>query len=208
MENLTFFIILIVVIFAIIYMDWDISTKNFKKSNLKLEENFESEPSQFNSNSNTNTNSNSKDQCKPLDILSLNPYHRCKVLGVNKFMIRDLKTKLWLIDGMEEGFSKFLPGKFGISLVMSEKPDEYLPLRTVTDPNDYLLATYSGDGIRVVANPYNKTFVLQVFIYNGYNVIGYVNEAFEQLYLNIDPNGNITSTSNPSKASIIEIIEI
>jgi hypothetical protein len=142
------------------------------------------------------------------DILTLNPYHRCKVLGVNKFMIRDLRTKLWLTDGMQEGFNKFLPGKFGISLMMSDKPDEYLPLRTVVDPNNYLLATYSGNEIRVVANPYNQTFVLQVFIYNGLNVIGYINEANIQLYLNIDDNGNIASTSNPSEASFIEIIEI
>jgi len=151
---------------------------------------------------------NDNNDCVQSDILSLNPYHRCKVLGVNKFMIRDLRTKLWLTDGMQEGFSKFLPGKFGVPLMMSAKPDEYLPLRTVADPNDYLLATYSGDGIRVVANPYNQTFVLQVFIYNGYNVIGYLNEANTQLYLNIDDNGNITSTLEPSKASIIEIIEI
>lgn len=123
-------------------------------------------------------------------------------------MIRDLKTNLWLTDGLEEGFSKFLPGKFGISLVISDKPDEYLPLRTDTEPNDYLLATYNGQGIRVVANPYNITFVLQIFIYNGYNVIGYVNEKDQQLYLIIDDNGNITSTSKPSEASIIQIVEI
>ncbi len=142
------------------------------------------------------------------NILSLDPYHRCKILGVNKFMIQDLKTNLWLSDGIEAGFNKFLPGKFGIPLMMSDKPDEYLPLRTVSDPNDYLLATYNGEGIRVVSNPYNKTFILQIFIYNGHNVIGYLNENSTQLYLNIDSNGNITSTDKPSKASIIRVIEI
>lgn len=186
MENLIFFVIIIIVIIAIYYMHF-----NSNNTTNDVEEKFES-----------------NDTCAQSDILSLDPYHRCKVLGVNKFMIRDLKTKLWLSDGLQDGFSKFLPGRFGVSLVMSDKPDEYLPLRTVFDPNDYLLATYSGDGIRVVSNPYNKTFVLQVFIYNGYNVIGYINENETQLYLNIDPNGNITSTQNPSEASIIEIIEI
>lgn len=192
MDNLIFFLIIILVVLAIYYMDLN-SPKT--KAQIDSEEKFDSL-------------NNDNNDCVQSDILSLNPYHRCKVLGVNKFMIRDLRTKLWLTDGMQEGFSKFLPGKFGVPLMMSAKPDEYLPLRTVADPNDYLLATYSGDGIRVVANPYNQTFVLQVFIYNGYNVIGYLNEANTQLYLNIDDNGNITSTLEPSKASIIEIIEI
>jgi len=192
MDNLIFFLIIILVVLAIYYMDLN-SPKT--KAQIDSEEKFDSL-------------NNDNNDCVQSDILSLNPYHRCKVLGVNKFMIRDLRTKLWLTDGMQEGFSKFLPGKFGVPLMMSAKPDEYLPLRTVADPNDYLLATYSGDGIRIVSNPYNQTFVLQVFIYNGYNVIGYLNEANTQLYLNIDDNGNITSTLEPSKASIIEIIEI
>jgi hypothetical protein len=157
---------------------------------------------------NKNKSNDNFDNINQPDILSLNPYHRCKVLGVNKFMIRDLRTKLWLTDGLQEGFSKFLPGKFGVPLMMSDRPDEYLPLRTVADPNDYLLATYSGKGIRVVANPYNQTFILQIFIYNGYNVIGYLNEGGIQLYLYIDDNGNISSTSKPSEASIVEIVEI
>jgi hypothetical protein len=112
------------------------------------------------------------------------------------------------VDGLQEGFSKFLPGKYGVPLMMSDKPDEYLPLRTVADPNDYLLSTYSGDNIRVVSNPYNQTFILQVFIYNGLNVIGYINEANIQLYLYIDDNGNISSTTKPSEASVVEIVEI
>lgn len=191
MENLIFFVIIIFVILAIFYMDTNASNQT------KNTENFISdEKSNFNS---INT--------QP-DILSLDPYHRCKVLGVNKFMIRDLRTKLWLSDGFQEGFSKFIPGNFGVSLMMSERPDEYLPLRTVTEPNDYLLATYDGNGIRVVANPYNQIFVLQIFIYNGHNVIGYINENSTQLYLYVDNNGNINSVTEPSKASIVEIIEI
>lgn len=173
------------------------SSNTLTKKTSELKENFDSM-----------NNTDNIDNCTQADILSLNPYHRCKVLGVSKFMIRDLRTKLWLTDGLQEGFSKFLPGKFGVPLVMSDKPDQYLPLRTIADPNDYLLATYSGDGIRVVANPYVQTFILQVFIYNGYNIIGYTNEANLQLYLNVDDNGNISSTPKPSEASVIEIIEI
>jgi len=190
MDNLYFFLIIFIVIVAIYFIHT--SSENSKNVVQEEKEQFE----------------NSDLTCTQPDILSLNPYHRCKVLGVNKFMIRDLRTNLWLTDGLEEGFSKFLPGRFGVPLVMSEKPDEYLPLRTVADPNDYLLATYNGQGIRVVSNPYNTTFVLQIFIYNGYNVIGYVNEGEEQLYLVIDDNGNITSTPKPSEASVVQIVEI
>jgi hypothetical protein len=197
MDNFIFRFIIILVVLAIYWMN--IIYPNTKQNQTITKENFYS----------TNYYMNEPEsKCTQLDILSLNPYHRCKVLGINKFMIRDLRTKLWLTDSLQYGFSKFLPGKFGVPLVMSDKPDEYLPLRTVVDPNDYLLATYSGDEIRVVSNPYNQTFVLQVFIYNGYNIIGYINEANTQLYLYMDDNGNISSTPKPFEASVIEIIEI
>lgn len=191
MENLYFFLIILVVAIAIYWIHT--SSTNANNTNQEEKEGF------AHSTNSSDCNSN---------ILTLNPYERCKVLGVSKFMVRDLKTNLWLTAGLQEGFNKFLPGRFGVPLVMSERPDEYLPLRTVSDPNDYLLATYSGDGIRTVSNPYNSTFVIQVFIYNGYNVLGYINEGETQLYLSIDSNGNISSTSNPSEASVVEIVEI
>lgn len=192
MENLYFFLIILIVIVAIYW----IHTSSINANIIVQEEEKEG----FNNSANSsNCNSN---------ILTLNPYERCKILGVSKFMIRDLRTNLWLTAGLQEGFNKFLPGRYGISLVMSERPDEYLPLRTVTDPNDYLLATYSGDGIRTVSNPYNSTFVIQVFIYNGFNVLGYMDEGETQLYLLIDDNGNISSTPNPSEASAVEIVEV
>lgn len=192
MENFYFFIIILGIIVLIYYIHTS-SLNNNKEKELF--------------NNLTSDDDNNKADCDP-NILMLNPYERCKVLGVSKFMVRDLKTKLWLSAGLQEGFNKFLPGRFGVPLMMSDKPDEYLPLRTVTDPNDYLLATYSGDGIRTVSNPYNSTFVIQVFIYNGYNVLGYIDEGSTQLYLSIDPNGNISSTIEPSKASIVEILEV
>jgi len=142
------------------------------------------------------------------NILSLNPIERCELMAQKKFMVRDTRTQLWLISGQEEGFNKFLPGGFGNVFVMSENPDEYLPLRTISEPNDYLLATYKGDGIRTVTNPYNKYYIIQVFIYNGYNVLGYIAESNLQLYLYVDNNGHITSTTNPDFASKIEILEV
>jgi hypothetical protein len=91
---------------------------------------------------------------------------------------------------------------------MSENPDNYLPLRTIADPNDYLLATYKGNGIRTVSNPNSQYFIIEVFIYNGYNVLGYLSESKTQLYLYVDNDGHITSHSNPESASKVEIIEI
>lgn len=193
MDNLYFFTIIFILIVAIYYIHTSKNENIIKEENEKKEEFTNMSSDSFNCDSN---------------ILTLNPYARCKILGVSKFMVRDIKTRLWLTAGLEEGFNKFLPGKFGVPLMMSEKPDEYLPLRTVADPNDYLLATYSGDGIRTVSNPYNITFVIQVFIYRGFNVLGYVNESENQMYLSIDDNGNITSTPNPDEASGVEIIEL
>jgi hypothetical protein len=185
-----FFIIIIILILGIYYIHIQYSSQeNFSYS------------------STNNINGDDINECNP-DLLTLNPYQRCNVLGVKKFMIRDLRTKLWLTSGQEEGFNKFLPGRFGVPLVMSENPDEYLPLRTVADPNDYLLATYKGNGIRTVSNPYTKYFIIQVFIYEGYNILGYIDEGEKQRYLYIDDDGHVSSTSKPNKASIIEIVEI
>jgi len=142
------------------------------------------------------------------NLLTLNPDQRCNILGQKKFMIRDIRTNLWLTSGQYEGFSKFLPGKFGVLLLLSEKPEEYLPLRILANPNDYLLASYNGEQIREVTNPTSKYFILEVCIYNGYNIIGYINEAEKQLYIYIDDNGNITSTLYPKEASRVEIIVI
>lgn len=180
MEHFLLFLIILIIILGIYYIYID----KFKKENF-------------------NTN-----DCVSKDLLTLNPYTRCEILGKKKFMIRDLRTKLWLISGQEEGFNKFLPGRFGISLLMSEKPDDYLPLRTVANPNDYLLSTYTGNGIRTVSNPNDIYFIIQVFIFNGYNILGYVYENNKQKYLYIDNNGNISNKNEPSEASIVEIIEI
>jgi hypothetical protein len=189
MKNIYFFIIILIGIITIYYIH--ISSENFK--NMKNEK--------FTINNN---------------IFEYNSNEKCKKLNIKKFMIRDLRTKLWLSFGLEEGFNKFLPGRFGIPLIMSDKPDDYLPLRPVSKPNNYLASNFEGNGIKIIINNetnleinnLNKIFIIQVYIYKGYNVIGYINESNIQLYLYIDDNGYITSTFEPINASIIEIINL
>lgn len=204
MENQLFFIIIIIVILIIYYTHCHYTFLNLEKfSNLTNQQNqmeygdFYTKPKKSNKSNNS--------ECSG-DLLTLNPYQRCNVLAKKKFMIRDIRTQLWLISGQEEGFSKFLPGRFGITLALSENPDEYLPLRTLADPNDYLLSTYNGKGIRTVSNPNSQYYILQIFIYNGHNVIGYIDESDTQKYLYVDDNGNITSTVYPENASTVELL--
>lgn len=190
MDNLIFFLIIVVLIGVICVIHYTSNNNDVKSETI---ENF------YN-----NLNINNGDG----DLLTLNPYQRCNLLGVKKFMVRDLKTKLWLISGQEEGFNKFLPGRFGNTFVLSNNPSDYLPLRTVSDPNDYLLINYVGNEIRTVSNPYNQTFVVQVFIYEGHNVLGFIDEKSQTKYLSIDNNGHISSVVEPEKASIVEVIEV
>ncbi len=199
MDNLLFFIIIIGVILIIYYIHHTVPKS---KTNLLTESENKEQFYIF-------PNQDNLTQCAGRgDVLTLNPYTRCELMGKKKFMIRDLRTQLWLISGQKEGFNKFLPGRFGNVFMMSENPGEYLPLRTISDPNDYLLATYNGSGIRTVSNPYNQYYVIQVFIYNGYNVLGYISESNAQLYLNIDNEGHITSHLDPESASKVEILEV
>ncbi len=213
MDNLLFFIIIVGVILIIYYIHHNAPDSN--KILLTQSENKE--------NFDIFSNHDNLSQCAGQgDVLTLNPYTRCELMAKKKFMIRDIRTQLWLLSGLsephknsegnyirdEEGFNKFLPGRFGNVFMMSDNPGEYLPLRNIADPNDYLLATYKGNGIRTVSNPYNKYFVIQVFIYNGFNVLGYISESNEQFYLYIDNDGNISSITNPELASKVEILEV
>lgn len=185
MEDKIFFIIIIFVIVLIYYIH---NYYNKNNENFDIHQNYD-DITEINS-----------------DLLSLTPKKRCDLLSQKKFMVRDIRTQLWLISGQEEGFSKFLPGRFGIPLLLSEDPNDYLPLRTIADPNDYLLSSYNGKEIRVVSNPYTKYYILQIFIYNGFNVIGYIDESDTQKYLNIDDDGHIISTINPENASKVELL--
>lgn len=182
MDNITFFIIILI---AIGIMFW----------------------SHYNSCSNEKflTESNNSD-----DLISMSKKKRCEILSEKKYMIRDIRTRLWLSAGLGQidEFNKFLPGNFGISLLVSNNPNEYLPLRIVANPNDYLLSTYNGEGIRVVSNPNNKFYILEIYIYENSNIIGYIDESSTQKYFSIDSNGNITSTINPDYASKVELIHL
>lgn len=147
-------------------------------------------------------------------------HNKNNTFSIKKFMIRDLRTKLWLVFGLskshknfireheETGFNKFLPGRFGSPFILSDNPNEYLPLKIADNPNDYLLSNYKGDGIRIVSNPYTKYFIIQAFIYNGFNILGYIHENEQTKYIYVDDNGYITSVLKPEKASIIEIIDL
>jgi hypothetical protein len=204
MDNLLFFIIIIGLILIIYYIH---HTAPKSKTNLLTE----SENKENKENFDIFPNQDNLTQCAGAgqgDVLTLNPYTRCELMGKKKFMVRDLRTQLWLISGQTEGFNKFLPGRFGNVFMMSDNPDEYLPLRTISNPNDYLLATHNGNGIRTVSNPYNQYFIIQVFIYNGFNVLGWISESNVQLYLFIDSDGHITSHTDPESASKVEILEV
>lgn len=199
MDNLLFFIIIVGIILVIYYIHHTSpEQKLLSESENKNSENFDIFPNQDN-----------LSKCAGQgDVLTLNPYTRCELMSQKKFMIRDIRTQLWLISGQDEGFNKFLPGRFGNVFMMSDNPGEYLPLRTITDPNDYLLSTYKGNGIRTVSNPNNQYFIIQVFIYNGYNVLGYISESNVQYYLSIDNDGHISSVIDPESASKVEILEV
>lgn len=183
MEDKYFFIIIVLLILIIYYIHYSYSNKNlelFNNNNSLLEG----------------------------DLLTLDPYQRCETLSPQKFMIRDIRTQLWLLPSQEFGFSKFLPGRFGISFLLSENPNEYLPLRILADPNEYLLSNYNGDKFIVQSNPNTQNFILEIYIYNGFNIIGYLNKSQNQLYIYIDDNGNITSVNNPDNASQVEMLFI
>ena len=140
------------------------------------------------------------------DLLDLTPLTRCNILSKKKYMLRDIRTNLWLMATNDYG--TFVPGNFGIELLLSDKPNEYLPVRLLASPNVYLLANYNGKGIRMVDNPPAIFFKLEMYIYNGKNIIGYLNENNIQLYLFIDNNGDIESVASPSKASPMEMLII
>ena len=121
-------------------------------------------------------------------------------------MLRDIRTNFWLI--IDGGIGKFVPGRFGVPFVLSEKPNEFLPLRMASNPNYYLLSDYDKAGIRAVSNPYNKFFKLEVLIYNQRNILAYEDEKDVQYYLMVDDAGEVVSTLNPDEASKFEMVMV
>jgi hypothetical protein len=140
------------------------------------------------------------------DLLDLSDSQRCDLLGQKKFMLRDIKTRLWLNIGIESGRASFMPGGFGIPLLLSNEPNKYLPLRLLADPNNYLLATFDKKGIRVVTNPPAEYYKLEMFIYNQMNIIGYIDESEKQFFISVDDNGFVSSVCNLNEASPMEML--
>lgn len=120
------------------------------------------------------------------------------------FMLRDIKTNFWLI--IDDGIGKFVPGRFGVPFVLSNNPNEFLPLRLSNQPNFYMLAGYNGDGLRAVSNPYTDFFKLEILIYNQRNILAYNDEGNNQYFIIVDPSGYSTSTTNPDEASQFEML--
>lgn len=139
----------------------------------------------------------------------LNGGQECNAFSKGKFMLRDLRTKLWL-NVANDGMAKFLPGGFGVPLLMSKNPTEYLPLRLLSSPNDYLLASYDQKAIRIVSNPYSEFEKLELLIYgqNRVNIIGYKVESGDYKYIYVDDKGFVNSVDEPSKASAIEFLNL
>ena len=139
--------------------------------------------------------------CNPENIY-INEINR---LDKNKnFMLRDIKTNLWLI--ISSGIGKFVPGRFGVPFVLSENPNEYLPLRLSNQPNSYMIAGYNGDGLKAVSNPYTNFFKIEVLIYNQRNILAYEDEKGTQSFIVVDPSGYSNSTTNPDEASTFEML--
>ena len=124
------------------------------------------------------------------------------------FYLKDINSNKYLVMG-DNGYVNFKSTTdYGVKLLISENPNQYLPLRLANSPNHYLLATLNGNGIRTVTNPYAIQYQLEIYIYNNFNIIGYVNDANNPYYIVVDNYGNITSTNNPDLASrfIVEVL--
>ncbi len=120
------------------------------------------------------------------------------------FMLRDIKTRYWLI--INSGIGKFAAGDFGVPIALSENPNEYLPLRLSNQPNTYMIAGYTGDGLRAVSNPYTNFFKIEVMIHNQRNILAYEDEKNVQHFIVVEPSGYSTSTTNPDEASTFEML--
>lgn len=139
--------------------------------------------------------------CVPEDIF---PNSIAKLDTHKNFMLRDIKTNFWLI--IDNGIGKFVPGRFGVSFVLSSNPNEDLPLRLASQPNSYIVAGYNGDGLRAVSNPYTEFFKVEVLIYNQRNILSYLDEGSNQHFIVVDPSGYSSSTTDPDSASMFEML--
>ncbi len=139
--------------------------------------------------------------CVPENIF---PNSISKVDKLKNFMLRDIKTNLWLV--IDGGLGKFLPGRFGNTFILSDNPNEDLPLRLASQPNFYILSEYDGQGFRAVSNPYTEFFKVEVLIYNQRNILAWNDERNTQHFVVVEPSGYISNTLNPDEASQFEMM--
>ncbi len=139
--------------------------------------------------------------CVPENIF---PNSVSKLDKLKNFMLRDIKTNLWLV--IDGGLGKFLPGRFGNTFILPDNPNDDLPLRLASQPNFYILSEYDGNGLRAVSNPYNEFFKVEVFIYNQRNILAWIDERHTQHFVVVEPSGYISNTLNPDEASQFEMM--
>ena len=136
----------------------------------------------------------------------LNDEQKCDIVSQPKFMVKDLRTNLWL--KVDAEYYKFVPGNFGTLFLLNETRYDNLPLRLLTNPNFYILISYNKKDIRIVKNPSDIIFKLQVFIYDNTNILGFVDENNLNNYIFIDNDGSIIPVTKPSEASAMEILRV
>lgn len=122
------------------------------------------------------------------------------------FMVRDIRTNLWLnID--EKGLARFGASGFGFNFRLSNDPEEFLPLRSANNPNDYIISSSDGkDDFRIVSNPGSNLMKIQVMNLQGKNILGYQNNNNKDVYISINQAGYISTVENPGDASFISMI--
>lgn len=130
---------------------------------------------------------------------------QCHNINKNIFMIRDIRTKYWL-NFSNDGYAKFVASGFGIPLLLSDKPNENLPLRIASNPNNYLLTTYNKENIRIISNPYTKYNKIEIYIFNDKNILGFIDESENTYFIIINDDGELDVSNNPNNASHIEMI--
>lgn len=122
------------------------------------------------------------------------------------FMVRDVKTNFWL-NTDKNGIAKFGPSGFGFNFRMSKTPEEFLPLRSANNPNDYLISTTNGkDDFRIVTNPGSNLLKIQIMNLEGKNILGYTNENNKDVFIFVEQSGFIKTVTNPADASFITMI--
>ena len=136
----------------------------------------------------------------------LNDEQKCDIVSQPKFMVKDLRTNLWL--KVDAEYYKFVPGNFGTLFLLNENRDDNLPLRLLTNQNFYILISDNKKDIRIVKNPSDIIFKLQVFIYDNTNILGFVDENNLNNYIFIDNDGSIIPVTKPSEASAMEILRV